>query len=87
MKDRIVRLFFSALILLLISSLALAQPGPSRQVQSPVAVANQNGKEAVCEGALEIIPSGQMTFARKRYVPAPPKPKTKLAKPRSSSRR
>ncbi len=47
---------------LLISS--VAQPLQSSQVAT-----SQGGKEAVCDGALEIIPSGQMSFVRKRYTP------------------
>jgi hypothetical protein len=88
MKYRLVRLFFSTLSLALISSTALAQATQSTPAQSSqIVTVDKSGKEAVCDGALEIIPSGQVTFARKRYVAANPKPKSKLAKPRSSSRK
>ncbi len=78
-----VRFFVLALLLSLLSSLSSAQQTPQPQT----AVADKSGKEAVCDGALEIIPSGQVTFARKRYVTAHPKTKSKLAKPRSNPRR
>jgi hypothetical protein len=88
MKHRLIRLFFSTLSLALLSLTPLAQstPSPSPSTTQVIA-ADKNGKEAVCEGALEIIPSRQVSFARKRYIAAHAKPKSKLAKPRSSSRK
>jgi hypothetical protein len=84
MKDRITRLFLTALFLSLLSSPALAQSGQGAQPQSSqVAISEKTGQDAVCEGAAEIIPSGQQTFARKRYLAAHPKPKTKTVKPRT----
>jgi hypothetical protein len=84
MKDRIARLFLATWCLSLPSSLALAQPTQSAlSPSSQVAVSDKTGKEAVCEGAVEIIPSGQQSFVRKRYIAAHPKSKTKLPKPRA----
>lgn len=78
-----VRFFVLVILLSLFCAPAAAQQAPPPSA-SPVVVENKSGKEAVCDGALEIIPSGQVTFARKRYVP---KPKSKLVKPRSTVRR
>ncbi|HEX4947742.1 MAG TPA: hypothetical protein VFZ34_13815 [Blastocatellia bacterium] len=86
MKTRVVSFIFTITVTasFLVAPLALsAQSKPAQSTQ----VAAADGKEAVCDGALEIIPSGQMSFARKRYVPAPRKAKTKLTKPRSTTRR
>ena len=86
MKTCCIRFFVLTVLLSLLSSLAAAQQTPLPSV-SQVVVEHKSGKEAVCDGALEIIPSGQVTFPRKRYVAANPKGKSKLAKPRSNGRR
>ncbi len=80
---KILRAHFFVLVVLLslLNSLVAAQ-SPT----STVVVVDKSGKEASCDGALEIIPRGQVTFARKRYV-APLKHKSKLAKPHSNARR
>jgi hypothetical protein len=83
MKEYIVRFFLTALVLSWLGTLAWAQQAQNPQPQSlPVAISDKTGNEAVCEGAAEIIPSGQQTFVRKRYVAAQPKAKAKLTKPR-----
>ncbi len=80
-------------LLLIILALLLAAPGlallaqPNAQGQSAstqVATSDKTGKDAVCDGALEIIPSGQVSFARKRYIA---KVKNRPSKPRTPSRR
>ncbi len=80
-------------LLLIILALLLVTPGlallaqPNAQSQSAgtqVATSDKTGKEAVCDGALEIIPSGQVSFARKRYIA---KVKTKPSKARTQSHR
>ena len=78
------RFFVLALLLSLLYSLSVAQQAP-QPTSSQVAALDKSGKEASCDGALEIIPSGQVTFVRKRYAAAKPKPKP--AKPRSNLRR
>jgi hypothetical protein len=83
MKISCVYCFVLTILLSLPGALSLGQP-PAPPATSQVAVVDKSGKEAVCDGALEIIPSGQVTFARKRYVP---KTKVKIAKPRSNVRR
>ncbi len=83
MKISGIRFIVLTVLLSLPGALSLAQQA-SQPSASQVAVVDKSGKEAVCDGALEIIPSGQVTFARKRYVP---KPKSKLTKPRSNARR
>ncbi|MBS1806696.1 MAG: hypothetical protein JST84_00725 [Acidobacteria bacterium] len=81
MKDCITK--FSAAALFLLGSLSFAQPSQNPQpLTSQVAISDKTGKEAVCEGGAEIIPSGQQSFMRKRYSAANPKPKTKLTKSR-----
>lgn len=83
MKDRLIRFFLTGLCSTLISSMTLAQPPSSPLTPtSQVAVSAPTGKEAVCEGGAEIIPSGQQSFARKRYVAGKARPKTRLTKPR-----
>jgi hypothetical protein len=79
---------FTLLLSLLVAP-TFAQQTSEAQSSSQVAVSDKAGQEAVCDGALEIIPSGTVTFARKRYVPPLPKPKSKskLAKSRSKTRR
>ena len=86
MKTCCIRFFVLTILLSLLGSFTAAQQTPQASA-SQVAVENKSGKEAVCDGALEIIPSGQVTFPRKRYVAANPKGKSKLAKPRSTVRR
>lgn len=82
MKDRITK--FSVASLMLIGSLSFAQPTQNPQpVTAQIAISDKTGKEAVCEGGAEIIPSGQQSFARKRYITANPKIKTKPAKSRT----
>ncbi len=80
-------------LLLIIFALLLVAPGlalraqPHVQSQSAgaqLATSDKTGKEASCDGALEIIPSGQVSFARKRYIA---KVKNKPGKPRTQSRR
>jgi hypothetical protein len=83
MKISCVYLFILTILLSLPGVLSLAQP-PAQPAASQVVALDKSGKEASCDGALEIIPSGQVTFARKRYVP---KSKVKIAKPRSNVRR
>ena len=63
--------------------------GTQRSLAVPVqsSTTGKQDKEAVCDGAMEIIPSGQMSFSRKRYIPTRPKSKTPLAKPRTKARR
>jgi hypothetical protein len=81
MKDCLAKLFRAVLSLSLLSSLLWVVMGQTAQPPtSTVVVSDKTGKEAVCDGAAEIIPSGQQTFVRKRYVP--PKAKTRLKKPR-----
>ncbi len=87
MPSRFLHLMLFALLLSWFSTLSLPQQTSRTQSSnSQVAVSDQTGKDAVCDGALEIIPSGTMTFVRKRYV-APAKAKSRLAKPRSTTRR
>lgn len=58
-----------------------------QQPSSQIAKAEKQGKDAVCDGAMEIIPSGQMSFVRKRYIPTRAKSKTSNAKVRTTPRR
>jgi hypothetical protein len=88
MPGRFLHLIVFALLLSWLSSSALPQQTSGTQSSnSQVAVSDKTGKDAVCDGALEIIPSGTTTFTRKRYIAANPKAKSKLAKPRSNVRR
>lgn len=82
-------ILFTLLLSLLVGPAFAQQTSEAQASSSQVAVSEQTGKDAVCDGALELIPSGTVTFARKRYVPATPKSKSKskLAKPRSKTRR
>lgn len=81
MNKLVSQLFLSALFVTLLSFLALAQS--SQPPSSQVAISATTGKEAVCEGGAEIIPSGQQSFVRKRYMAATPKSKTKTTKTRA----
>lgn len=83
MKISSVYLFVLTILLSLPATFSVAQP-PAPPATSQVVALDKSGKEASCDGALEIIPSGQVTFARKRYVP---KSKLKIAKPRTNVRR
>ncbi|MFN7931242.1 MAG: hypothetical protein U0Y68_25600 [Blastocatellia bacterium] len=80
MKFCLSSFFLTALLGCFSSSLLLAQSQPS--ASSQIAISATTGKEAVCEGGGEIIPSGQQTFARKRYVAATPKAKLKTTRTR-----
>ena len=81
------RMVFALLLSLLVTPAFAQQTSGIQTSSSQVAVSEQTGKDAVCDGALELIPSGTMTFARKRYVAATPKAKSKLTKPRPKTRR
>lgn len=81
MNERLRQFFFSVVSLLAIASLVPAQSSQSTQPQtSQVAISATTGKEAVCEGGAEIIPSGQQSFARKRYTRVIPKAKPKMSR-------
>lgn len=83
MKDRLIGLLLLASSATLASSLTWAQQSPSSQPPTTqVAISATTGKEAVCEGGAEIIPSGQQSFVRKRYTRPTPKAKTKLSRQR-----
>lgn len=73
-------------LILIILALVWVIPGnaQSQSASTQVAISDKTVKDAVCDGALEIIPSGQVSFARKRYIA---KVKTKPSKPRTPSRR
>lgn len=65
-----------------------AQPVPGNhtaQLQIAATEKSKTGKEAVCDGALELIPSGKMNFVRKRYTP--PVKKASSKSHRSGARR
>lgn len=77
MQFRFYHLITFILFAILFNSLTWAQPNSGTQPPTTqVAAADKSNKEAVCDGALDIIPQGAMTFARKRYVPSKPKPRT-----------
>lgn len=61
----------------------LAQPAQN-PAKASTQTASNGSKDATCDGGIELIPSGQMTFVRKRY-PAPIKknsPKSSKVKTR-----
>jgi len=70
-------------ILLVAVSFAPRLAAQTASASSPPAA--KAGKEAACDGALEIVPRKEMTFARKRRPAA--KPATSEAKPDRSSAR
>jgi hypothetical protein len=74
---RAARLFFLAAGLLLASHSAPAQLGPAGGAGA------KGGKDASCDGALEIVPTRQVTFLRKRRPAAarPAATKGATAKP------
>lgn len=77
MQFRFCHLITFVLLLCLFNSLAWAQQNSGSQPPATqVAGADKSNKEAVCDGALDIIPQGAMSFVRKRYVPLKPKPRT-----------
>lgn len=80
MKDRFSSFLLTTVLLLVSNALLLAQQPSSSSSQIPLSATT--GKEAVCEGGAEIIPSGQQSFARKRYVAAKPKVGSKPTKAR-----
>ena len=83
MKIRFTSFFLTSSLLCLSSTLLFAQPSQNPKASSSqVAISATTGKEAVCEGGAEIIPSGQQSFARKRHVAAKPQPKLKTSKAR-----
>ncbi|MBL8204266.1 MAG: hypothetical protein JNM09_08550 [Blastocatellia bacterium] len=88
MNTHTLRFFLIVWFLFSFASLAIAQQNSGTpSTSSPALAADKSGKDASCDGALEIIPSGQVSFVRKRYVSANPKTKPRLPKSRANSRK
>lgn len=82
------RLIAFILLVAGLGSLGQAQQTVASSSSPPKSTSSStSNQEAVCDGALEIIPRGQMSFARKRYVAASPKSKSLGPKARAKSRK
>lgn len=83
MQFRFSQMILTTSLFLLSGTPLLAQAKqPPTSSSTQIAISATTGKEAVCEGGAEIIPSGQQSFPRKRHVAAKPPPKSKTTKTR-----